>query len=84
MASRSKKSKPAAAETTELTAEQQQLLQEQAAERVEKAAQCELELVRLFLMHEKHEIARRRLQTILSRFAKTQAAAEADRILQSL
>lgn len=43
-----------------------------------------LSLVRLFLVHGKHEIARRRLQNILAQFSQTQAAVEAGQMLQGL
>lgn len=84
MVSRTKKSKTAPPDTPALTADQQQEQVAQTNEKREKAAQCELELVRLFLAHGKQEIARRRLENILAQFSQTQAAVEASRILQGL
>lgn len=50
----------------------------------ERAADCELELIRLFLTQNKHHIARRRLEKLQDEFPETAAAAEARRLLQTL
>lgn len=50
----------------------------------ERAADCELELIRLFLSQQKQDIARRRLQKLREEFPNTAAATEAQRLLKSL
>lgn len=84
MVSRTKKSKAAAPGTPTVPAELPPEQIAQTNEQREKAARCELELVRLFLVHGKREIARRRLQNILVQYRQTPAAAEATQILQGL
>ncbi len=54
------------------------------AAHAERAADCELELIQLFLAHKKSEIARRRLHQLCDAFPETTAAAEAVRLLETL
>lgn len=50
----------------------------------ERAAECELDLIRLFLSQQRHDIARRRLQKLREEFPNTAAATEAQRLLKTL
>jgi hypothetical protein len=50
----------------------------------ERAANCELDLIRLFLAQQKHEIAQRRLRQLRDDFPETTAATEAQRLLKAL
>jgi hypothetical protein len=50
----------------------------------ERAADCELDLIRLFLSQQRHDIARRRLQKLRDDFPDTAAAKEAHRLLKTL
>lgn len=54
------------------------------AAHAERAADCELELIRLFLAQEKHDIARRRLQQLGQDFPGTAAARTARQLLRTL
>ena len=78
------KRKPRASATPSDGVEQEQRQVEREAEYQEKAAECELDLARLFIRHEKFAIARRRLDNILSKFPQTTAAKEADQLLQGI
>jgi len=50
----------------------------------ERAANCELDLIHLFLSQQKHDIAQRRLRKLRDEFPATAAATEAKRLLKSL
>jgi TolA-binding protein len=78
------KRKSRASVTQSDVVEQTQRQLEREAEYQEKAADCELDLARLFIRHEKYAIARRRLDHILSQFPQSTAAKEADQLLQGL
>ena len=78
------KRKSRASSTPSDAVEQEQRQLEREAEYQEKAAECELDLARLFIRHEKFAIARRRLDNILSKFPQTTAAKEADQLLQGI
>lgn len=55
-----------------------------APQRAAKLADGELEMARLFLAHNRTDIARRRLQLIVDQYGTAPAAEEARRLLQSL
>lgn len=50
----------------------------------ERAANCELDLIRLFLSQQKRDIAQRRLLKLRDEFPDTAAAMVAKRLLKSL
>jgi Tfp pilus assembly protein FimV len=67
-----------------LSAEEQRRLLDEAIERKEPLAQSELEIARMFLERGRKDIARRRLELILSECPRSQAAEEARRLLETL
>ena len=71
--------KPAA-----LSAEQQKLLVDEAIERLERLAESQVEMARLFIDRGKPDIARRRLTEVIELYGKSDAANEAKKLLSSL
>jgi Tfp pilus assembly protein FimV len=67
-----------------LTPEQLKEQLDLAIERLDKHAESQLEMARLFISHGKTEIARRRLQEILELYAKSDAAKEARLLLKRM
>lgn len=70
--------------TTTISSEEQKKLVDDAIERLDRLAESELDMARLFLQKEKPEIARRRLQGIVERYGKSDAAKEASKLLKHL
>jgi len=68
----------------QLTPEQQKEKIDEVLERQEKLAESQLTMSRLFIERGKIDIARRRLLEILELYAKSDAAAEAKKLLKSL
>ena len=67
-----------------LTPEQQKEQLDQAIERLDKHAESQLEMARLFIDRGKNEIARRRLEEILELYGRSDAAREARKLLKRL
>jgi FimV-like protein len=67
-----------------LTPEQQKNLVDDAIERLDRLAESQLEMARLFIDGGKPEIARRRLQEVVELYGKSDAAKEATKLLKSL
>lgn len=67
-----------------LTPEEKKKLVDDAIERLDRLAESELEMARLFINRGKIEIARRRLQELIYRYAKSDAATEAKKQLKNL
>lgn len=76
---RSKKKAPA-----ELTEEEQQALLKREQQIIERRAETQLDLAKLFLEKDKPEIARRRLKELVAEFGGSVAAAEAKKLLRKL
>ena len=72
------------AKTPALTPEQQKLLVDDAIERLDRLAESQLEMARLFIDRGKIEIARRRLHEVLELYGKSDAAKEAKKLLMGL
>lgn len=67
-----------------LSPEEQTAKLDQALERMDKLAESQLEMARLFIDRGKTEIARRRLQEILELYGKSEVAKEARKMLNRL
>lgn len=67
-----------------LSPEEQKAQLDEAIERLEKHAESQLEMARLFIDRGKTAIARRRLQEILELYGKSDAAKEARKLLKKL
>ena len=67
-----------------LSPEQQKVGLDQALERLDKLAESQLEMARLFIDRGKTEIARRRLHELLEMYGKSDAAKEAKKLLNCL
>ena len=67
-----------------LSPEAQKLGLDQALERLDKHAESQLEMARLFIDRGKTEIARRRLHELLEMYGKSDAAKEAKKLLKRL
>jgi len=65
-----------------LTPEQQKQLVDDAIERLDRLAESQLEMARLFIDRGKSEIARRRLQEVVELYGKSDAAKEAKKLLK--
>ncbi len=79
------KEKPIDAEqTTTLSPEEQTAILDESLERMDKLAESQLEMARLFIARGKSEIARRRLEEILELYGKSDLAKEARKLLKSL
>ena len=64
--------------------EQQNEELDQALQRLDKLAESQLEMARLFIDRGKTEIARRRLQEILELYGKSDSAKEARKLMKGL
>ena len=64
--------------------EGQRKLVDEAIERLDKLAESQLEMARLFIDRGKPEIARRRLQEVVELYSKTDAANEAKQMLKAI
>lgn len=73
---------PAAIPT--LTPEQQKQLVDDAIERLDRLAESQLEMARLFIDRGKPEIARRRLREVVELYGKSAAARDAQKLLSNL
>lgn len=67
-----------------LSPEEQTAKLDEALERMDKLAESQLEMARLFIDRGKTEIARRRLQEILELYGKSDVAKEARKMLKRL
>lgn len=67
-----------------LSPEEQKQLVDDAIERLDRLAESELEMARLFIDRGKIEIARRRLQGVVELYGKSDAAKEAKKLLKGL
>jgi len=67
-----------------LTPEQQKKLVDDAIERLDRLAESELEMAKLFLERGKTEIAQRRLRELIQRYGKSDAAKDAQSMLTRL
>lgn len=74
----------AIAEKPSLTPEQQKQLVDEAIERLDRLAESQLEMARLFIDRGKIEIARRRLTEVVELYGKSDAAKEAKKMLKGL
>lgn len=71
-------------QTTTLSPEEQTAILDEALERMDKLAESQLEMARLFIARGKTEIARRRLEEILELYGKSDLAKEARKLLKGL
>jgi TolA-binding protein len=67
-----------------LTPEQQKKLVDEAIERLDRLAESDLEMARLFVDRGKTDIGRRRLQEIIDRYGKSASAKDAQKLLKTL
>lgn len=67
-----------------LSAEEQQKLLERAEQIREQRAETQLDLARLFVEHQKLDVALRRLQEIVAEFGGTSAAKKAQAMIKKL
>lgn len=67
-----------------LTPEQQKQLVDEAIERLDRLAESQLEMARLFIDRGKIEIARRRLEEVVTEYGKSEAAKDAKKLLKAL
>ena len=67
-----------------LTPEEQKNLVDDAIERLDRLADSQLEMARLFIDRGKSEIARRRLQEVVDLYGKSDTAKEAKKLLKGL
>lgn len=74
----------AIAEKPTLTPEEQKQLVDEAIERLDRLAESQLEMARLFIDRGKIEIARRRLTEVVELYGKSDAAKEAKKLLKGL
>jgi len=64
--------------------EVQKQLVDEAIERLDRLAESELEMARMFIGRGKIEIARRRLQEVVELYSKSDSAKEAKKLLKGL
>jgi outer membrane protein assembly factor BamD (BamD/ComL family) len=74
----------AIAEKPTLTPEEQKQLVDEAIERLDRLAESQLEMARLFIDRGKIAIARRRLTEVVELYGKSDAAKEAKKLLKRL
>ncbi len=67
-----------------MSVEQQKQLVDEAIERLDRLAESQLEMARLFIDKGKPEIARRRLQEVIELYGKSDAAKDAKTMLKTL
>lgn len=67
-----------------LSVEEQKQLVDDAIERLDRLAESEVEMARLFISRGKNDIARRRLQEVIKLYSKSDAAKEAKKLLKSV
>jgi FimV-like protein len=67
-----------------LTSEQQRQLVDEAIERLDRLAESQLEMARLFIDRGKPDIAKRRLTEVVELYGKSEAAKEAKKLLKKL
>lgn len=82
-----KKKKEQPAETDQastLSPEEQTAILDEALQRLDKLAESQLEMARLFIARGKCEIAQRRLEEILELYGKSEHAKEARKLLKGL
>ena len=76
--------KPVETDGTTLTPEQQTEILDQVLERLDKHAESQLVMARLFIDRGKTEIARRRLHELVEMYGKSEAEEEAKKLLKGL
>ena len=76
--------KPVETGVMTLTSDEQKEQLDQALERLDKHAESQLEMARLFIDRGKTEIARRRLHELVEMYGKSEAAKEAKMLLKRL
>lgn len=67
-----------------LTAEQQKQLVDEAIERLDRLAESQLDMAKLFIDRGKIDIARRRLQEVVELYSKSDAAKDAKKLLKTI
>jgi len=67
-----------------LTPEEQKLLVDEAIEKLERLAESQLDMARLFIDRGKIDIARRRLQEVVELYSKSDSAKAAKKLLKTL
>ena len=65
-----------------LSEDAQRQIVDDAIERAEKLAESQLEMARLFISHCKMDVARRRLEDLIERYGRSDAAREARKLLK--
>lgn len=65
-----------------LSEDAQRQIVDDAIERAEKLAESQLEMARLFISHRKMDVARRRLEDLIERYGRSDAAREARKLLK--
>lgn len=71
-------------ETPESGQDNRRALVDEAIEKSEKLAESQLEMARLFIIHGKRVVARRRLQDVIENYGRSDAAKEARKMLKQL
>ncbi|MCC7423518.1 MAG: hypothetical protein IT428_24850 [Planctomycetaceae bacterium] len=81
-----KKAKPGVEQKPKeaLSEDAQRQMVDEAIERAEKLAESQLEMARLFISHRKMDVARRRLEDLLERYGRSEAAQEARKLLKQI
>ena len=67
-----------------LTPEEQKLLVDEAIEKLERLAESQLDMARLFIDRGKIDIARRRLQEVVELYSKSDSAKAAKKLLKEI
>ena len=73
-----------AAKPPVLTPEQQKQLVDEAIDRLDRLAESQLEMARLFIDRGKTDIARRRLREVVELYSKSDSAKAAKKLLKEL
>lgn len=79
-----KKAKPEANEATALSEDEQKRLVDEAIEKSEKLAESQLDMAQLFISRGKTDVARRRLEDLIERYGRSDAAKEARLMLKRI
>ncbi|HUQ69613.1 MAG TPA: hypothetical protein VM165_08825, partial [Planctomycetaceae bacterium] len=78
-----KKAKPQAGEKETPSEEDQHRLVDEAIEKSEKLAESQLDMAQLFFSLGKKDVARRRLEDLIERYGRSEAAREARKMLKT-
>jgi FimV-like protein len=79
-----KKANPEATEKTALPEDEEKRLVDDAIEKSEKLAESQLDMAQLFISHGKADVARRRLEDLIERYGRSEAANEARKMLKRI